>query len=398
MTIARRRPETSEHRDGVVPRAAGDPAPGAARHVPEEPPPMSAPPPAMLELERLGKWYGAVHAVRDLSLEVPRGAVLTLLGPSGCGKTTALRMIAGFANVDHGRIMVDGRDNTRLPPEARETGMVFQSYALFPHLTVAENIGFGLRMRRTDRRRARARVERMIDLVQLRNLEDRFPSQLSGGQQQRVALARALVIEPKLLLLDEPLAALDRNLRSEMQVELRRLQQRLGITTVMVTHDQEEALVLSDLVAVMNGGQIEQLGPPLEVYDRPRTEFVARFMGVPNLLPATVDSVDGGRCRVRLAAGPLIGATAADGIEVGRQVLIAIRPSRLAVGPDDNKGPSGVVTRRAVLGERIVYDVSLGGTALEVHAARTGGDADPGEGDRVGVVIDPAHAIVVVPP
>src|SRR5690606_23069967 len=213
-------------------------------------------------------------------LELPRGGFLTLLGPSGCGKTTMLRMIAGFANLDEGRILIDGADIGHLAPEARGTGMVFQNYALFPHLSVAGNVGFGLRMRRMSRQEIDRRTRAVLELVKLNGFEDRYPSQLSGGQQQRVALARALAIEPKVLLLDEPLGALDRNLRDAMQIELRRLQRHLGITTVMVTHDQEEALLLSDWIAVMNHGRIEQFGAPLEIYDRPRSTFVAQFMGI----------------------------------------------------------------------------------------------------------------------
>lgn len=336
--------------------------------------------------------------MRDVSLEIPRGAFLTLLGPSGCGKTTVLRMIAGFANVDRGRIRVDGRDVSNLVPEARVTGMVFQNYALFPHLSVSGNVGFGLRMRRLKRDDIDCRVREALDLVKLSGFEDRYPSQLSGGQQQRVALARALAIQPKVLLLDEPLGALDRNLRDAMQIELRRLQQRLGITTIMVTHDQEEALFLSDRIAVMNKGRIEQLGPPLEIYDRPRSAFVARFMGIPNMLNGRVERERGHAHAVRLAGGGLIEGWAGSPLPAGREVVVAVRPSHLElIGPADGQdGLPGKVGFRSVLGERITYTVELeSGQEVEVHVPRRGTTAGYQPGAPVRVIFDPAHTIVL---
>ncbi|MFZ9447929.1 MAG: ABC transporter ATP-binding protein [Alphaproteobacteria bacterium] len=239
---------------------------------------------ATVELRDLAKRFGAAAAVDRVSLHVPSGAFVTLLGPSGCGKTTTLRAIAGLVEPDSGTILLGGEDVTRAPIHRRDIGMVFQSYALFPHMTVAANVGFGLRMRGVAAADRDARVHAALALVRLEAFGDRFPAQLSGGQQQRVALARALVIRPRVLLLDEPFGALDRKLREAMQQELRELVRRLGATAIFVTHDQEEAMILSDVVAVMNAGRIEQVDDPAGVFERPRTRFVADFMGMGNVL------------------------------------------------------------------------------------------------------------------
>ncbi len=351
-----------------------------------------------LNLDHIGKRYGAIQVVRDVALEIPRGAFLTLLGPSGCGKTTILRMIAGFANLDEGRILIDGGDISHLAPEARGTGMVFQNYALFPHLSVAGNVGFGLRMRRVARSDIDRRVGAALELVKLGGFEDRYPSQLSGGQQQRVALARALAIEPKVLLLDEPLGALDRNLRDAMQIELRRLQRHLGITTVMVTHDQEEALLLSDWIAVMNCGRIEQFGEPLEIYDRPRSAFVAQFMGIPNLLNGRIEREHGHAVAIRLAGGGLIEGWTRARVSVGRDVVVAVRPShlKLADATGSDSGVPAKVAYHSVLGERITYNLELAsGAELEVHVPRHGAGAERAPGTQVHVIFDPAHTVVL---
>src|SRR5919109_31258 len=253
---------------------------------------------ARVVLTDVSRRFGGVTAVDGVTLDVGEGEFLTLLGPSGCGKTTTLRMIAGFLPPSRGRIVIDGEDVTRLPARRRNIGMVFQDYALFPHLTVAENIGFGLRERGTPRRRIGERVHELTALVRLTGLERRFPAELSGGQQQRVALARALAYTPRVLLMDEPLGALDLKLREAMQLELAQLQRRLGITTIYVTHDQEEAMTLSDRIAVMSEGRILQVGPPDEVYGRPRTAFVASFVGKVTLLAGTVRATHGGDCLV----------------------------------------------------------------------------------------------------
>jgi putative spermidine/putrescine transport system ATP-binding protein len=240
--------------------------------------------PPALRLEGVRKSYGHVLAVAGVDLTVQEGEFFTLLGPSGSGKTTLLRLIAGFEHPDSGLIELAGRDVTGVPPHLRETNTVFQDYALFPHMTVAENIGYGLRVKGIARPERRERVERALAMVRLAGLDNRRPNQLSGGQRQRVALARAVVNEPEVLLLDEPLGALDLKLRQEMQLELKRIQQQVGITFIYVTHDQEEALTMSDRMAVMSNGRIEQIGPPVEVYERPATEFVAGFIGISNLL------------------------------------------------------------------------------------------------------------------
>ena len=242
------------------------------------------PRPAALKLESIRKNYGHVVAVAGVDLSVQEGEFFTLLGPSGSGKTTLLRLIAGFERPDAGRIELGGRDVTSLPPYMRETNTVFQDYALFPHMTVGENVGYGLRIKGVGRAERKKRVDRALEMVRLSGLDARRPNQLSGGQRQRVALARAVVNEPEVLLLDEPLGALDLKLRQEMQIELKQIQKEVGITFVYVTHDQEEALTMSDRLAVMANGRIEQIGPPVEVYERPATEFVAGFIGISNLL------------------------------------------------------------------------------------------------------------------
>jgi spermidine/putrescine ABC transporter ATP-binding subunit len=348
----------------------------------------------------LTKSYGGQRAVDDVSFEVPAGALLTLLGPSGCGKTTILRAIAGFVAPEAGRIEVGGADITGLPPERRQTAMLFQSYALFPHLTVAQNVGFGLKMRRLRRAEIAARVEAALALVRLEDFAGRYPAELSGGQQQRAALARALVTEPQLLLLDEPFGALDQNLREAMQVELRKLQQRLGITTILVTHDQQEALILSDLIAVMNAGRIEQLAPPIEVYDHPATRFVAGFMGAANLITGRLIARDAtgftlaiGADTLRLPGTPP--AQAAD------EVSIAVRPEAIGLdaAPRDgvqSGGFGGRITFRTNLGSRLLYEIELAdGLKLTVEEQRQDKTRVRAIGEPVRLRIDPHHCAVL---
>jgi putative spermidine/putrescine transport system ATP-binding protein len=266
---------------------------------------------------------------------------MSLLGPSGCGKTTSLRMVAGFEAPDTGSVLIDGQDLSSVPPNRRKLGMVFQNYSLFPHLTVAENIAFGLKMAKRGAAEIAERVRGMLDLVQLQGYDERYPHQISGGQQQRVALARALVTGPRVLLLDEPLGALDKNLRESMQFELRSLQRRLNITTLLVTHDQEEALTMSDQVAVMNRGRILQIGSPTEVYEKPTTRFVAAFLGTSNLFEGTVVKLEGQSCRVRFAApgGGLDDAVvpAKRGLSVGSSVAFIVRPEKLKLSADGSR-------------------------------------------------------------
>lgn len=307
--------------------------------------------PASVRLADLTKHYGKSVAVDRLSLTIEPGELVALLGPSGCGKTTSLRMIAGLVQPTGGEIFVDGHSITRVPVHRRNIGMLFQSYALFPHLTVAENVIFGLQMRGIKRRPAGLRVQEALELVQLGNHQHKLPSQLSGGQQQRVALARALVIEPAMLLLDEPLGALDKSLRDSMQVELRLLQRRLGITTVMVTHDQDEALTLADRIVVMRDGRLEQVGSPSEVYQSPATRFVAGFLGVSNFFQGTVHGRANGSIHVRCPNGlhltiPIESAS-------NGSATIALRPEAIRVSPG-TRTPDGPNATTATL-EQAVY-------------------------------------------
>jgi spermidine/putrescine transport system ATP-binding protein len=300
-----------------------------------------------VQLERVIKRFGAVTAVHDVSLEVRQGEVLALLGPSGCGKTTTLRMIAGFEDPDMGLVRIKGRVVNDVPTYRRNLGMVFQHYALFPHMSVFDNVAFGLRMRRVPRGEVRRMVADAMALVRLEGLEARFPSELSGGQQQRVALARAVVTKPAVLLLDEPLGALDKKLREQMQIEIRALQQALGITTVFVTHDQEEALTLSDRIAVMEQGEIVQIGTPTEIYERPRSRFVSDFIGVSNFLAGRVvehavegilvELEDADECRLRVAG--------ANSLRPGERVEVAVRPEKIRLVPARAPGTNALPGR-----------------------------------------------------
>ena len=318
-----------------------------------------------LEIDGVAKSYGGVRAVESVSLSVEPGEVLALLGPSGCGKTTLLQSIAGFVVPDAGDILLDGGSILATPPERRRTAMLFQQYALFPHMSVRDNIGFGLRMARVPKAEAARRVEAALALVRIAPLADRRPAQLSGGQRQRVALARAVVTEPRLLLLDEPLGALDQNLREEMQVELRKLQRKLGLTTVIVTHDQREAIVLSDRIAVMREGRIEQIGSPLEIHDHPRTRYVATFTGVENLLPATWQG-DGS---VTLAGRRIVGVQISDAPR--GEATLAVRSEAIAVLPVGEGDLDGNVVFVQMLGASVRYEVVVAeGISIAVTEVR----------------------------
>ena len=355
-----------------------------------------------LLVDRVSKSFGGLAAVDDVSLSVESGEFFALLGPSGCGKTTLLRMLAGFETADRGRILIDGVDMTGVPPYARPVNMMFQSYALFPHMSVAQNVGFGLRQEGIAKAALRERVAAMLDLVQMADLAGRRPSQLSGGQRQRVALARALVKQPKLLLLDEPLAALDRKLREQTQFELVRIQERVGITFIVVTHDQAEAMTMASRIAVMEAGRLRQVGAPGEVYEAPGSRFVADFIGAVNLLSGTlceagdgilvIDSPSVGRFRV-------LGA----GLPAGETVTVALRPEKIALGPvpapGADNGHEGVVREIAYLGGLSLYRVELpSGAILRVSLPNTARLAGPSfaRGDRVHLSW-PAAAAVVLP-
>jgi putative spermidine/putrescine transport system ATP-binding protein len=320
-----------------------------------------------LELTNVRKHFGEVVAVEDFNLSAQRGEFVSFLGPSGCGKTTTLRMIAGFERPTDGTITVDGTDITNRPPNRRNVGMVFQSYALFPNMTVAENIGFGLKVRRRPSSDIARRVAELLELIHMPDRGDRYPYQLSGGQQQRVALARALAIEPQVLLLDEPLSALDAKIRISLRKEIRSIQRQLGITTVYVTHDQEEALSLSDRVVVMSEGRIEQIGAPADIYNFPATQFVANFVGTLNLLSAQV--VDAATGRLAVGGQEVRTAKPVDAAGNGATVTIAIRPEGIEVGTNGGTNwLSGVVEDVSFLGSIVRVRIRLGdgGTTLSL--------------------------------
>ncbi len=300
-------------------------------------------------LEQISKRFGEVVAVHPMSLEIEEGSFVTLLGPSGCGKTTTLRMVAGLLDPTTGDIAIGGRRVNDLPIHKRNLGLVFQNYALFPHKTVAENVAFGLRYRNVARAEIRRRVAEALELVQLPHLGERYPRELSGGQQQRIALARAVVIEPDVLLLDEPLSALDANLREDMRVELKRIQDRIGVTTIFVTHDQAEALAMSDRIVVMSAGRVEQAGAPEEVYTTPRSEFVARFLGASNILAATATGRQGGEVALEVAGfGPLaLPEARAEGVPGQGPARLVLRAERLQVEDVAAPAPEGTVGREA---------------------------------------------------
>ncbi len=321
-----------------------------------------------LEITALTKRYGEAVAVDGFSLTVERGKLVALLGPSGCGKTTTLRMIAGLIEPTSGHIVLEGRPVDRVPIHRRNIGMVFQQYALFPFLSVFDNVAYGLRERKVGKAELRERVAKMLELVGLAGLEERRPRELSGGQQQRVALARALVINPSLLLLDEPLSNLDTKLRERVRGEIRDLQRRLDITTVFVTHDQDEALSIAHVIVVMRGGHIEQVGSPLEIYQRPATPFVADFIGACNLLPAEVVEVRDGAARLRFGDGATASAPA-DGLSPGGRATLAIRPEKLRMRAatavaQGSESVRGVVRSASYLGSRTSYEVDAGGAVL----------------------------------
>ncbi|MEO8345642.1 MAG: ABC transporter ATP-binding protein [Betaproteobacteria bacterium] len=341
-----------------------------------------------VSLQQVRKTYGGVVAVDGVTLDVPRGSFISLLGPSGCGKTTTLRIVAGFEYPDHGDVLIRGQRVTDIPPYRRNCGMVFQNFALFPHLSIADNVAFGLRMRRVHRPERTEQVREALSLVKLSGFEERYPNQLSGGQQQRVALARALVLRPSVLLLDEPLGSLDKKLREEMQVEIRDLQQRFAISTIFVTHDQEEALTMSDAVAVMNHGVIEQFGTPREVFERPRTEFVARFMGANNVLRGRVASNESELQAVELGTGRI--HVRAGGKHVGDRILVTVRPENMSLSRGDvssgnvSSGISAIVTSVVYHGATTHVYMAAGEEPLVAHLPnRASDDLRLTEGDSL---------------
>jgi spermidine/putrescine transport system ATP-binding protein len=359
---------------------------------------------AVVRLDRVTKAFGETVAVDAISLNIDDGEFFSLLGPSGCGKTTTLSMIGGFEDPTSGAIYLDGSEVTGQPAHRRDVNTVFQSYALFPHLNVYENVAFGLRRRKVSKDEISRRVGAMLELVDLPGLQKRKPGQLSGGQQQRVALARALVNRPKLLLLDEPLGALDLKLRKQMQLELKRIQTEVGITFLYVTHDQEEAMVMSDRLAVMSLGHIEQIGPPQEVYDSPSTGFVAGFLGASNLISGEVMGQEAGGVAVRLGHGETIVLPKERAGGLTGPVMVGVRPEKILIGPLDDPVPAGwasiegTITVIAYIGVSHQYSVlAPGGATFTVYSQNVGTDAGPGTGDRVRLRWHPEHTFVVSP-
>jgi len=346
-------------------------------------------------LENVSKRFGSVVAVDDVSLTIDAGELFFLLGPSGCGKTTLLRCVAGFWQPDAGRIRFGERDITNVPPHQRNTGMVFQNYALWPHMTVQENVSFGLRVRKAPRPERRRRVEAALVMVQMSDYASRRPNELSGGQQQRIALARALVVEPQCLLLDEPLSNLDAKLRLEMRGEIRRICKQAGLTAVYVTHDQKEALSIADRIAVLRDGRVEQIGRPHELYGRPANRFVADFLGETNFIEGELLAVDEESARIQTVFGVLHSAVPPSGPAVGDAVLVSIRPESVRIGapPDDAVNAfGGQLGETIYLGESAQHQVTLdGGPTLKVIELNP--KIDPT--GRVKCVFDPADVVVL---
>lgn len=317
-----------------------------------------------INIDNVVKKYGKLTIIDGLSLDIKPGEFFTLLGPSGCGKTTLLRMIIGFNSIEGGTISVDGKVVNNIPTNLRNMGMVFQNYAVFPHMSVADNVAFGLKTRKMPKEQIAKAVDEILDVVKIKHLRDRMPSALSGGQQQRVALARAIVIHPQVLLMDEPLSNLDAKLRIEMRNAIKRIQQQIGITTVYVTHDQEEALAVSDRIAVMNNGVIQQTGTPQEIYQRPSNSFVATFIGLSNILPAKIcgagKSVDFGGYKVALP-------NLQNGLQAGQKVLVSVRPEEFIISKEGKEGLPASVLSSVFLGVHTHYFIKLdSGEEIEV--------------------------------
>jgi putative spermidine/putrescine transport system ATP-binding protein len=323
-----------------------------------------------LRLEAITHRFGDFVAIDDVTLDIRAGELLALLGPSGCGKSTLLRIVAGFIRQTEGGVLFDGERVDHLPPNRRGVGIVFQNYALFPHMSVRRNVAYGLEAHHWPRQRTAPRVEEMLELVHMHPFADRLPRQLSGGQQQRVALARCLAIDPKILMLDEPFGALDKNLRLDMQIEVKRLQRKYGITTILVTHDQEEALSMADRIAVMNRGRIEQVASPTDIYDRPATLFVNQFVGSTNLFPGRVVAADASGTDVALAGGVLRAAPAT--LAEGANVVVCVRPEQLRLSAEAATGQlAGTVKMVMPLGPQVIYDVeTLDGIAVKISQSR----------------------------
>jgi putative spermidine/putrescine transport system ATP-binding protein len=350
---------------------------------------------AFLEIETLRKSYGAQTVVHNVDLKIQRGEFVSFLGPSGCGKTTTLRMVAGFEIPSAGAIRIGDKDVTNLKPNERNVGMVFQSYALFPNMTVAQNVGFGLKVQKKPAAEIKARVDEMLNLIKLPHLADRYPYQLSGGQQQRVALARALAGKPQVLLLDEPLSALDAKIRVSLREEIKNVQRTLGITTIYVTHDQEEALSMSDRIVVMSEGRVEQVGTPFEIYNRPRTRFVASFVGTLNILSGTV--LDAATGRMSVDDQEIVTTSANGALKAGETRAVAVRPEAitLANGHAGGNKLNGTIEEVSFLGSVVRVRVRLGGNRLSLDTFNNPNLPPPERGQPVTLSIAPADLLVL---
>jgi putative spermidine/putrescine transport system ATP-binding protein len=350
---------------------------------------------AFLEIDQLTKSFGTHQVVRTVDLAVQRGEFISFLGPSGCGKTTTLRMVAGFEEPSSGAIRIGGKDVTHLKPNQRNVGMVFQSYALFPNLTVAQNVGFGLKVQKKPRQEIASRVEEMLKLIKLPQLANRYPYQLSGGQQQRVALARAIATRPQVLLLDEPLSALDAKIRVSLREEIKALQRELGITTIYVTHDQEEALSMSDRIVVMSEGRVEQVGTPFEIYNHPRTRFVASFVGTLNILGAHVVDPDGGI--IAIDGQEVVSARGVADAQAGAKRLVALRPEAVSLngtGGARNR-LDGIIEEVNFLGSVVRVRVRFKESAVSLDTFNNPNAPPPKYGDEVTVSFAPEDILVL---
>jgi putative spermidine/putrescine transport system ATP-binding protein len=348
-----------------------------------------------LSIQNVHKAFGATTVVEDFNLDVERGEFVSFLGPSGCGKTTMLRIVAGFEEPSAGMVMVGGKEVTNLKPNQRDIGMVFQAYALFPNLTVAQNIGFGLKVAGVPRAEADARVAEMLSIIKLPEFGSRYPYQLSGGQQQRVALARALAPKPKLLLLDEPLSALDAKVRVSLREEIRLIQKKLGITTIFVTHDQEEALSMSDRIVVMYGGKAEQVGTPFEIYNKPATRFVASFVGTLNILEGTVADPASGT--VRINGSEIALKRALDGKAAGDEISLALRPEAISVGnhPGRDASIAGEISDVSFLGSVIRVRVGVGKNAVSLDTFNSPSTPPPVVGETANITFAASDLLVL---
>ena len=357
----------------------------------------------IVDIKGVNKIYGTNHVVKDLNLLVEEGEFLTLLGSSGCGKTTTLRMIAGFEEPTTGSITVEGEPIEDKEPYERNVNTVFQSYALFPHMTIYDNVAYGLRMKKVPKKEIKERVLKMLEMVQLSGFEKRYPSQLSGGQKQRVAIARALINRPKVLLLDEPLGALDLKLRKQMQLELKRLQKKLNITFIYVTHDQEEALTMSDRIAIMHDGVMDQIGSPTEIYERPATKFVATFIGETNVFDGTIRSIEGGKAVIGIENGEVTSSGSVEegdgkntGFAVNEFVTVSVRPEKMHFSPKPVEG----FTVPAVVGDYIYVGSVLKCIAVlpngnEIKMEKLAGEELPPIGEKVFICWEPEDAVLI---